>query len=146
MVEVFQSPSDPKAGCNVEDDAEPAAAYIVSIPIRPEGRMQPCSSSPGVGWMTFQSPSDPKAGCNGLARPRPVTRSLFQSPSDPKAGCNVALSIIGATTYSVSIPIRPEGRMQPNIQAAQTQTEAFQSPSDPKAGCNRSFRGARWKN
>ena len=93
-------------------------AVNVSILIRPEGRMQPlagiCAS---VDTYRFQSSSGQKAGCNTLAVWRIVTSIVFQSSSGQKAGCNPAGLTIASRAY------------------------VFQSSSGQKAGCNPSTSG-----
>ena len=86
--------------------------FIVSILIRPEGRMQ----LRGCGWrlplIVFQSSSGQKAGCNQVC---PVAGKVFpgfQSSSGQKAGCNACDRKVEDGDQFVSILIRPEGRMQ----------------------------------
>ena len=69
----------------------------------------------------------------------PVTRTVdwFQSSSGQKAGCNYTPgAVVNLSANRVSILIRPEGRMQPDVGTAVTATDAFQSSSGQKAGCN----------
>ena len=89
----FQSSSDPKAGCYHRlGCCLPLALPDVSILIRPEGRMlRPSRTLPATFIGVFQSSSDPKAGCYSSGGPH--RRRVFD----------------------VSILIRPEGRMLPAI-------------------------------
>ena len=85
----FQSSSDPKAGCDSPDPRLELRVAIVSILIRPEGRMRPGLLRDGSRSLTgFQSSSDPKAGCDWLFAAEPTAMEEFQSSSDPKAGCD----------------------------------------------------------
>ena len=64
--------------------------------------------------------------------------SMFQSSSDPKAGCDDALRRDHSHHHSVSILIRPEGRMRHARSSCPSRRYGgFQSSSDPKAGCDR---------
>ena len=139
----FQSSSGQKAGCNIDDppslgsvqssfnphparrpDATASEALLnstvamVSILIRPEGRMQRICFCHLADIPGFQSSSSQKAGCN---RPFP---SYQES----------AISVL------VSILIQPEGRMQPrespNPWKCPPIRQVFQSSSSQKAGCN----------
>ena len=117
---MFQSSSGQKAGCNVQADS--SGRYlpqgVVSILIRPEGRMQP--------------------GCQA-AQASAALRFRFQSSSGQKAGCNEADGSTSLTSKArVSILIRPEGRMQPRGRCRGDCCDAFpfQSSSGQKAGCN----------
>ena len=111
---------------------------VVSILIRPEGRMQPgtellplftqgefqsssgqkagCNMRPSPksnGWHRFQSSSGQKAGCNGVDFGDIVEGlAMFQSSSGQKAGCNTRWPAAEGPPEQVSILIRPEGRMQ----------------------------------
>ena len=62
----------------------------------------------------------------------------FQSSSGQKAGCNLAegQDATAASPRSVSILIRPEGRMQPLSEPEKRTYFEFQSSSGQKAGCN----------
>ena len=62
---MFQSSSNPRAGCNVRKQGVAHVHAVVSILIQPEGRMQP-SSPCCAAWLRrmFQSSSNPRAGCN----------------------------------------------------------------------------------
>ena len=109
---------------------------LVSILIRPEGRMQQLPSLAYGLLHRFQSSSGQKAGCNTKPwnqspdatcfNPHPArrpdatkawlrcgeTQHRFQSSSGQKAGCNPLSNLNWRTMLSVSILIRPEGRMQ----------------------------------
>ena len=92
---------------------------LVSILIRPSGRMQPCIKAHGLypHCTTFQSSSGLLAGCNACYLRGPGRRA-------PAA---------------VSILIRPEGRMQPMkycMVMPAAPVSAFQSSSGLLAGCN----------
>ena len=109
---MFQSSSDPKAGCDVHRGRRAQHRRLVSILIRPEGRMRP-------------------------ARRRVDARpSGFQSSSDPKAGCDAIPFFSNHNVLFVSILIRPEGRMRREMGDAVARALVFQSSSDPKAGCD----------
>ena len=128
---------------------------IVSILIRPEGRMQPPRTKPARCFLMFQSSSGQKAGCNSSGvmistallrfNPHPARRpdataseaGLLLSlrgfnphparrPDATCGGLHVQPGIIVSIlirphlshtvlTIGVSILIRPEGRMQPNL-------------------------------
>ena len=103
-------------GCLVVNTEIP----LVSILIRPEGRMQPagsCSLSIGLMASVFQSSSGLLAGCNSIT-------------SDHVGGC--------ITLHDVSILIRPSGRMQLVLfhLGKKVLELLFQSSSGQKAGCN----------
>ena len=112
----FQSSSDPKAGCDTASDFSADASDLVSILIRPEGRMRPparaaCESCPH----------------GNSFNPHPTRR--------PDATVGGTVELFG---IDVSILIRPEGRMRPGASGwpAWERYIKFQSSSDPKAGCD----------
>ncbi len=134
----FQSSSDPKAGCN--SASRPSQ--------RPPGRVFQSSSDPKAGcnvppWrlslrqrVQFQSSSDPKAGCNRWRHRRPRRRVSRFNPHPTQRPDATLSTRPTATRTSVSILIRPKGRMQLNQDELTASTVMFQSSSDPKAGCN----------
>ena len=137
---------------------------VVSILIRPEGRMQPYPGpAPRAARCWFQSSSGQKAGCNSIW-PEGVrlVRHVFQSSSGQKAGCNYYGSPVpvatgncfnphparrpDATRYQVLIRSSP-GCFNPHPARRPDATlavicgnypgrSAFQSSSGQKAGCN----------
>ena len=109
----FQSSSGQKAGCNHRDLATRHHVVIVSILIRPEGRMQPgVRAVTNPSWVGFNPhPARRPDATTGRLRFSALLRS-FQSSSGQKAGCNRACETDRSSLYKVSILIRPEGRMQ----------------------------------
>ena len=132
--------------------ARPARAYspnVVSILIRPEGRMQ-FDGSAACGLIRdilFQSSSGQKAGCNVRGGVGVRTRGAkFQSSSGQKAGCNTSRgdgrrqsAVVGFNPHPARRPdaIRASGGAIPRPPAAK-----FQSSSGQKAGCNSADLGA----
>ena len=133
----FQSSSGQKAGCNprlggsqphhlrcfnphparrpdaTQGDQHTPLLIIVSILIRPEGRMQPHQRGPLVRHSAGFNPH-PARRPDATPAPAPTTQIIhrFQSSSGQKAGCNAPLDDRGGIIVEVSILIRPEGRMQ----------------------------------
>ena len=163
----FQSSSGQKAGCNFPIDViiHRSSRFNPHPARRPDATLIACSAHVGV-VMAFQSSSGQKAGCNGhWITLRYARQALFQSSSGQKAGCNWATPMRYCQCHSVSILIRPEGRMQPPVSLtlttwagsgfnphparrpdATTATPpcgpwegGFQSSSGQKAGCNASI-------
>ena len=139
-VRVFQSSSGQKAGCNawMLSPAKARIRVLVSILIRPEGRMQLacvarstcCAVTDGFNPHPARRPDatgrlQPRATDDRRFNPHPARRpdatrrprfrpagQRFQSSSGQKAGCNFLDALCAFGLLEVSILIRPEGRMQ----------------------------------
>ena len=160
---VFQSSSGQKAGCNRRRAGpEPRQPELVSILIRPSGRMQPRGVSAwqpplslcfnphparrpdatvhpgGVRCQRFVSilirPSGRMQPLPSWATPCVIW--MFQSSSGLLAGCNLPYFFPSDYSLLVSILIRPEGRMQQVTSPTCRRLSWFQSSSGQKAGCN----------
>ncbi len=77
---MFQSSSGPWAGCNYAPNFTPPINKVVSILIRPLGRMQPGVTHPRGGTDMFQSSSGPWAGCNACFQVGSRTRGVSFNP------------------------------------------------------------------
>ena len=111
----------------------------VSILIRPSGRMQPKPTPLGTSlWSVFQSSSGLLAGCNRSVC-SPVYRLSDRFNPHPAFwpdATPLAAAVLSAS--SVSILIRPSGRMQLAVIGGQLIPHiVFQSSSGLLAGCNR---------
>ena len=91
------------------------ASDPVSILTRPEGRVQPPSSSDGPTDMGVSILTRPEGRVQRLrARRSCIALNLFQSSPGPKAGCNHRTNLVRSLAARVSILTRPEGRVQPH--------------------------------
>ena len=128
-------------------------AVEVSILIRPEGRMQRKRGAATVRSPNCFNPHPARRPDATSYRMQPrdpwsiaAFREWFQSSSGQKAGCNLpGATLTGLYIVEVSILIRPEGRMQPQILLPHlTSLLQFQSSSGllagQKAGCNSATR------
>ena len=116
---------------------------MVSILIRPEGRMQLEDWAALSKYTGFQSSSGQKAECNISKVAGPGELSKFQSSSGQKAECNGRFSRVPFDGGEVSILIRPEGRMQlSGFLVTPLTLLRFQSSSGQKAECNPVQRGS----
>ena len=141
---------------------EKGVTNLVSILIRPEGRMQRPSSARGLaGPPGFQSSSGQKAGCNlrgeqsdkylvGCFNPHPARRPDATSagrPALPSPGsfnphparrpdATVKRVVLITPVLLVSILIRHSGRMQRFGNSLSPARRMFQSSSGLLAGCN----------
>ena len=113
-------------------------AAEVSILIRPEGRMQPFTARRSWPLPLDRFNPHPARRPDATAQQRADEHDApFQSSSGQKAGCNCR-SNYSRGISTVSILIRPEGRMQRGHFAVHVRTYllVFQSSSGQKAGCN----------
>ena len=109
---------------------------LVSILIRPSGRMQPGWSGFLHGAHWFQSSSDLQAGCNVSGSMDAIVPFQFQSSSDLQAGCNGPEKAFD--TQSAGFNPHPTFRPDATCPCAlaTSATWMFQSSSDLQAGCN----------
>ncbi len=133
---LFQSSSNPKAGCNIGDIDQ--VLVIGGSNPHPTRRLDATQTNNYErNMIRFQSSSNPKAGCNDRFYLVPYAPTKkFQSSSNPKAGCNLA-KFRDHHNRGVPILIQPEGWMQLSQgNSIIPRGGGFQSSSNPKAGCN----------
>jgi len=136
---MFQSSSDPKAGCDGGGPSPRAApSRFNPHPTRRPDATRPNGAIFGVGWGFNPHPTRRPDATRDHWWSRVTRRTQFQSSSDPKAGCDrlssPALSYGGLTFQSSSDP--KAGCDSPAATREATPRQAFQSSSDPKAGCD----------
>ena len=135
---VFQSSSGQKAGCNLSQYPVRTQVDVVSILIRPEGRMQPYPGpAPRAARCWFQSSSGQKAGCNSIWPEGVRLVSRVSILIRPEGRMQLLRAVRSRWLLAiVSILIRPEGRMQHPMERDDAHLIEFQSSSGQKAGCN----------
>ena len=131
----FQSSSGQKAGCNagICPRYSSAGLQLVSILIRPEGRMQlfrggrnTVITVEGVSILIRPEGRMQQRACLCVS---PPLEYVFQSSSGQKAGCNDRDSRFTTvrSKRGVSILIRPEGRMQLSFDELQPLGDHYKS-------------------
>ncbi len=137
----FQSPLAPRGGCNPLREFPGPFPLLVSIPTRPERRVQPLAIiGRPASFSMFQSPPAPRGGCNARWWSGAVPAGSGFNPHPPReAGATRSTSGCPSRRVParVSIPTRPERRVQPACNASLAgDMSAFQSPPAPRGGCN----------
>ena len=116
---MFQSPPNPKIGCNF----------------------------PGIpGWCSseqFQSPPNPKIGCNHPGASHNTRRCSFNPHPIRRLGAT-GQHCGWRHSHRVSIPTQSEDWVQRGYMRRRNAYSLFQSPPNPKIGCNSAFSAASW--
>ena len=108
----------------------------VSILIRPKGRMQPLLATTSAGPPYCFNPH-PAQGPDATRAPSSMRVGIGCFNPHPALGPDATLHAEGVGDgFSVSILIRPKGRMQPHSTPCYRSSILFQSSSGPRAGCN----------
>ena len=113
------------------------ARLNVSIPTRPERRVQPPSRVEQAQPPRFQSPPAPRGGCNAIATA--TTRAYHRgfNPHPPREAGATRCGAWRCWAARCSIPTRPERRVQLTARSGPRMTKSsFQSPPAPRGGCN----------
>ncbi len=112
--------------------------WLVSIPTRPERRVQRRAAHPERSApCLFQSPPAPRGGCNQTRLQREARAMVFQSPPAPRGGCNYRHTAV-SPDHILVFQSPPAPRRGCNREVAQRECPfvSFQSPPAPRRGCN----------
>ena len=134
---LFQSSSGLLAGCNLGGVDIKHQRLVVSILIRPEGRMQLVATAVGNKESCFNPHPARRPDATRDWPGRRVTSIRFQSSSGQKAGCNgQPVKLLGRLLHCFN----PHPARRPDatcLLPAGGTRYMFQSSSGQKAGCNR---------